>query len=72
MESPSRYRILLVRAWEVEDADPVRGGVVWRFGVKGAEPSAWKHFHDLGELIQYLEDEFGKRGQDAPGEDRRT
>ncbi len=71
LEKPSRYRIVLIRAWDVQDADPAHRNVVWRYGVKGAEPAAWQHFADFEELVQYLRSEFGETGTRAPGRDER-
>ncbi len=61
---------MLLRAWEVQDADPDNGDVVWRYGVKGAGPAAWQHFADLEGLISYLRSEFGNTGASAQRRDR--
>jgi hypothetical protein len=64
MDKPSRYRILMLRAWEVQDTVPGRS-VVWRYGVKGMDPAEWQHFADLEELIAFLRTEFGDEGEAA-------
>ncbi len=67
--SLTRYRTLIVRAWQVQDPESDHRAI-WRYNVKAADAAEWQHLANLDELLAHLRDEFDASGEQAAPEDK--